>query len=125
MKGTGSRRRAGAGRGRPGPARLVASVFAFVVMAVAVPLGAVVVSLSRFGSASPLAGVDPPWRWFDDHATLAEPIADDTVIDGLVRVSLCVIWVAVAVVVVTTVVEVAHLVRHGGLSMPPIRGLAL
>ena len=123
MRGRGSRRRAGAGRGRPGPARLVASVFAFVVMAVAVPLGVVAVSLSRFGSASPLAGVDPPWRWFDDRSTLAEPITDDTVIDGLVRVSLCVIWVAVAVVVVTTVVEVAHLVRHGGLSMPPIRGL--
>ena len=117
------RRRAVAGQQQPGLGRFVASVLAFAAIVVAVPLGTVAVSRSRFGSASPLAGVDPPWRWFGDRSTFAEPIADDTVIDGLVRLSLCVVWIAVAVVVATTTVEVVHLVRHRGLSMPPVRGL--
>jgi LysM repeat protein len=112
-----------AGRQPPGPARFVASVLALAVVVVAVPLGAVAVSRSRFGSTNPLSGVDPPWRWFGDRSTLTDPIPDDTVIDGLVRLSLCVVWVAVAVVVATTVVEVVHLVRHRGLPMPPVRGL--
>ena len=54
---------------------------------------------------------------------LSEPLADDTVIDGLIRLSLCVVWVALAVILVTTVVEVVHAVRHRGLALPDVRGV--
>ena len=54
---------------------------------------------------------------------LSGPLADDTVIDGIIRLSLCVVWVAVAVILVTTVVEVVHAVRHHGLAFPDVRGV--
>ncbi len=105
--------------------RFIASLALFVVVAIVIPIGLVAVSRSRFGSANPLAGADPPWQWFGDGAgsALGEPIADDALIDGLIRVCLCVVWAAVAVIVVTTVLEVVHGVRHRGLAMPAVRGL--
>jgi hypothetical protein len=105
--------------------RFAASAGVLVTLAVAVPAGLVAVSRSRFGSANPLAGADPPWRWVSGGVgdTLSGPIADDTVIDGIIRVSLCVVWVAVAIIVVTTVVEVVHALRHHGLAFPDVRGV--
>ena len=104
--------------------RFIASLALFVVVAIVVPIGLVAVSRSRFGSANPLAGADPPWQWFRDDAgsALGEPIADDALIDGLIRVCLCVVWAAVAVIVVTTVLEVVHGVRHRGLRCRPSEG---
>ena len=105
--------------------RFAASVIALVTVAVVVPIGLRVVSRSRFGSANPLAGADPPWAWRsrDVGDALSGPIPDDTVIDGIIRLSLCVVWVAVAVIIVTTVVEVVHAIRHHGLSFPDVRGV--
>jgi hypothetical protein len=106
-------------------ARFAASVAVLFVVAVIVPVGLIAASRSRFGSANPLAGADPPWAWGPDGVTdaLSRPIADDTVIDGLVRLSLCIVWVAVAVIVVTTIVEVVHALRHHGLAVPDVRGV--
>jgi nucleoid-associated protein YgaU/two-component SAPR family response regulator len=105
--------------------RFAASAGALVTLAVAVPAGLVAVSRSRFGSANPLAGADPPWRWASGGVgdTLSGPIADDTVIDGIIRASLCVVWVAVAIIVVTTVVEVVHALRYHGLAFPDVHGV--
>ncbi len=105
--------------------RFLTSLGAFVFVVVLVPLGAIAASQARFGSANPLAGVDPPWRWFagDPGSTLSEPVADATVVDALIRLSLCAVWVVVVVVVATTVLEIVHLVRHRGLAMPSVRGL--
>ena len=105
--------------------RFIASLALFVAVAIVVPIGLVAVSRSRFGSANPLAGAEPPWQWFRDGAgsAMGEPITDDALIDGLIRVCLCVVWAAVAVIVVTTVLEVVHGVRHRGLAMPAVRGL--
>ena len=105
--------------------RFIASLALFVVVAIVIPIGLVTVSRSRFGSANPLAGADPPWQWFRDGAgsALGRPIADDALIDGLIRLCLCVVWAAVGVIVVTTVLEVVHGVRHRGLAMPAVRGL--
>ena len=101
-------------------ARFTSSVLALLVVVVAAPLGLGAVARSRFGSANPLSGADPPWRWGSDGVgdALSGPIADDTVIDGIVRLSLCVVWVALAVIAVTTVIEVIHAVRHHGLGLP-------
>ena len=105
--------------------RFALSVVALLGVGVAVPIGLIAASRSRFGSANPLAGADPPWRWGSDGVgdALSGPIADDTVIDGIIRSSLCVVWMAVAVIVVTTVVEVAHALRHHGLAFPDVRGV--
>ena len=105
-------------------ARFASSVATLVALAVVVPIGLVAVSRARFGSANPLAGADPPWRWGSQDVgdALSGPLADDTVIDGIVRVSLCVVWVAVAMILVTTIVEVVHAVRHHGLAFPDVRG---
>jgi hypothetical protein len=105
--------------------RFAASVGALFVIGIAVPIGLVAASRSRFGSANPLAGADPPWTWGSGAVgdALSRPIADDTVIDGLVRLSLCIVWVAVSVIVVTTIVEVVHALRHHGLAFPDVRGV--
>ena len=105
--------------------RFVTALGAFVFVAIALPLGAIAASRARFGAANPLAGVDPPWRWFGDGAgsTLSQRVADDAVVDVLIRLSVCVILAVAATVVVTTVLEIVHLVRHRGLAMPSVRGL--
>ena len=105
--------------------RFAASVAALLAMVVLVPIGLIAVSRFRFGSANPLAGADPPWEWGSNDVgdALSGPLADDTVIDGIIRLSLCVVWVALAVIIVTTIVEVGHAVRHHGLSLPDVRGV--
>ena len=104
--------------------RFAASVAALLAVAVVVPIGLIAVSRSRFGSANPLAGADLPWEGSNDVGdALSGPLADDTVIDGIIRLSLCVVWVALAVIIVTTIVEVVHAVRHHGLSLPDVRGV--
>ncbi len=80
-------------------------------------------SRARFGSADPLAGVDLGWFGDDAASSLTRPIADDTVIDALIRLSLCAAWIAIAVIVVTTALEVVHMIRHRGLPTPSVRGL--
>jgi len=105
--------------------RFVGSLVTLLLLAVAAPFGLVAASRSRFGSANPLAGADPPWNWGsgDVGDALSGPLADDTVIDGIIRSSLCVVWVAIAIIVVTTLVEVVHAVRHHGLAVPDVRGM--
>ena len=105
--------------------RFAASVAALIAVVVVVPIGLIAVSRSRFGSANPLAGADPPWEWRSNDVgdALAGPLADDTVIDGIIRLSLCVVWMALAVIIATTIVEVVHAVRHHGLSLPDVRGV--
>ena len=106
-------------------ARFAASAGALVVLVVLVPLGLIAASRSRFGSANPLAGADAPWSWGsgDVGDALSGPLADDTVIDGIIRLSLWVIWIALVVIVVTTLVEVVHSLRHRGIGLPDVRGI--
>ncbi len=105
--------------------RFAASAVALVALGVVVPIGLIAASRARFGSANPLAGADPPWAWGSSEVgdALSGPLADDTVIDGIIRLSLCVVWVAVAIILVTTIVEVVHAVRHQGLALPDVRGV--
>ena len=106
------------GRGGRDIGRFLLSMVTFLAVAVGVPAGLVAVAQSRYGSANPLAGVGG-----GSASSLTDPITDQMVINGLIRSSLCVVWVAVVVIVVTTVLEAIHMVRHRGLSMPPVRGL--
>ena len=105
--------------------RGLASMAALVVLLVGVPFTLVAASRSRFGAANPLTDVDPPWRWDLTRVVeaLSQPLDDDAVVDLLIRSSFIVIWVAAAVVAVTTVSEVVHMLRHGGLTAPHVRGM--
>jgi hypothetical protein len=105
--------------------RLFASLIALVAFALA-PLGLIWAARRRLGGSSPWSGIEPPWRWsaaaIDD--ALTERLTDTVVVDVIVRVALAAVWVAVAVILVTIVAEVVHMVRHGGMAMPHVRGLA-
>ena len=102
--------------------RFALSTFSFLAIAVGVPYLLVRVSTARFGSANPLGGVNS-WDSGAIGDALRNPLSDDTVVDLLLRACLCVAWIAVGVIVVNTIVEVVHQVRHRGVPMPAMRGL--
>jgi len=104
--------------------RFAASLLTLTALVVAVPVGLVLVAQNRFGSGSPLAGTTWPWSWTtpDIGKALSSPLADDDVIDLLIRLSLTVVWIATVVIVITTSVELAHMIRHRGIAMPTVRG---
>jgi hypothetical protein len=113
------------GRDRHDVSRFVASLVTLGVVAVAVPAALVAVSRARFGSALPLHGVASPttWRAGDLSRLVSDPLSDGTVVDVLIRSSLCVIWIATAVILLTSVAELGHVIRHRGIPLPPVRGL--
>ncbi|MFP5487866.1 MAG: LysM peptidoglycan-binding domain-containing protein, partial [Acidimicrobiia bacterium] len=107
--------------------RFVSSLAALVVVVVALPYGLITAARARFGGGSPWAGVPSPdtWEWARVRRALTEQLTDDTIADVLVRTSLVVAWVAAGVFVVTVLAEATHMVRHGGLPLPAVRGLGV
>jgi len=105
--------------------RALASLAALVVLFVIVPVGLVAGARSRFGGSNPLGGIAPPWRWRLDELgdAVAEPLRDDAVVNLLIRSSLTIVWLALAVIGITIVTEVIHMVRHQGLAAPRVRGV--
>ena len=106
--------------------RFASSLLALAMLTLGVPITLVSISQTRFGSGNPLAGATFPWNWSADGISnaLSEPLSDDSVLDIVIRSSLCVVWLATAVIVVSTAVELAHMIRHRGLSMPLVRGIS-
>ena len=104
--------------------RLLASLVALAVVALA-PLCLIWVARHRFGGASPWTGVDPPWRWdaIAIRDALTDRLTESVVVDVILRVALAAAWVAVGVILVTIVAETVHMVRHGGMALPSVRGL--
>ncbi len=104
--------------------RLLASLLALAAVVLA-PVGLAWVARRRFGGTPPWTGVDPPWHW-DTTAireALTNRLTESVIVDVIVRVALAAIWVAVGVILVTIVAETIHMVRHGGMTLPSIRGL--
>lgn len=104
--------------------RLLASLLVLGAVALA-PVGLVWVARRRFGGASPWTGIDPPWQW-DTAAirdTLTNRLTESAIVDVIVRVALVAIWVAAGVILITIVAETVHMIRHGGMALPSIRGL--
>ena len=54
---------------------------------------------------------------------MTDRLTESVIVDVIVRVALVAIWVAVAVILVTIVAETVHMVRHGGMALPSVRGL--
>ena len=105
--------------------QVVASLGAVVVLFGAIPVALVAASRTRFGSPNPLDDIAAPWRWrLDDVRTaLSQPLRDDAVVNLLIRTSLVVIWVALAVIATSIVAETVHMTRHRRLPTPDVRGL--
>ena len=110
-------------RGPVDVGRVLASVVALVGLVVLLPIGLIAVSQARFGSANPFAGVDRGMARRRRIVDAGPTHRRRHVIDGLIRLSLCAAWAAIAVIVVTTVLEAVHMVRHRGLPRPSVRGL--
>ena len=105
--------------------RGLASIAAIAALFVGVPFALVAATRSRFASSNPLDSIEPPWQWNLSRIgdTLSGPLRDDAVVDLVIRTSLVVIWIALAIIAVTIVTEVVHMVRHRGLPAPSVRGL--
>lgn len=98
----------------------------FLAVAVAAPAGLVWAARARFGGPAPWSAMPAPgdWRWSTIRSALTDRLSEATIADIVIRVSLAVVWIAVVVVLVTVLAEIAHMVRHDGLPMPDVRGLA-
>ncbi len=106
-------------------ARFAASLLAVLTLIGVVPFCLLAVTRRRFNSPNPLSEIPWPWQWSVGDAAdlLRSPLTDDVVVNLLVRSALVAVWISIAVIIVTTALEVAHLVRHRGMAMPSIRGL--
>ena len=100
--------------------RALTSVVTVAVIVVGVPVVLTAVSRARFGSMNPFAGAS---SGLGNPSTFRDPIADETVVDLLIRLSLVAAWIAASVIVVTTAIEFVHMIRHRGLAMPAVRGI--
>jgi LysM repeat protein len=107
------------------PARAAASLAGVALLVAGVPALLVAAARGRFGGAAPWHGVEPPASWSYDRirTVLGSRLDDDVLLDGVVRVSLGVAWAAVVVLTATIAAETVHMVRHGGLALPAVRGL--
>ena len=104
---------------------LARSISLLCVLVIGVPWTLLVAARARFGGDAPWHGVPSPGSWDIDRirSALTNRLTDDTIADVVVRLSLAAVWTALIVFVLSVVAEVAHMIRHDGLSMPDIRGL--
>lgn len=112
-------------RGLTAVGRFAGAVLALITLLIAVPVVLVTMTRQRFESANPLHQIPWPWQWSFGEIVeaLQSPLTNDVVINLLVRTSFMVVWAGLVIIVITTVVETVHLVRHRGLTLPRIRGL--
>ena len=103
------------------------SLALLAVVLVGAPIALIAAARSRFDGGAPFHGVPSPtdWEFARIRAALTDRLTDQTIADVVIRLSLTVVWIAVAVMVVTIVAELIHMLRHDGLAMPDIRGLGL
>ena len=104
--------------------RFVAAVASAAAVLGGLPTVLVAVALQRFDHASPLHGVNAPWRWnVDDVRSWGRRLTEGldssaALVDLFFRLALIVGWICVAVVVYTVVDEMVFQLRHG---MPSAR----
>lgn len=103
------------------------SIVVLAALAVGVPAALVWAARERFGGAMPFHGVPSPADWELDRIVdgLTDRLTEQTVADIVIRTSLAIAWVALAVFLLTVVAEAVHMLRHGGLHLPDVRGLGL
>ncbi len=106
-------------------AALIRSLTTLIVVTVVLPVALAMVSERRFGGRAPWHGLPSPSSWrlggLPDAVTgrLTERIIADVVIRGTLMLT----WLAIVLFAITVVAELAHMIRHGGIARPEIRGL--
>lgn len=104
--------------------RFVTAVASMAAVLVGLPTVLVAVALQRFAHASPLHGVNAPWRWTVNDVRswgrrLTEGLdSSSALVDLFFRLALIIGWICVAVVICTVVDEMVFQLRHG---MPSAR----
>ena len=104
--------------------RFVTAVASMAAVLVGPPTVLVAVALQRFAHASPLHGVNAPWRWTVNDVRswgrrLTEGLdSSSALVDLFFRLALIIGWICVAVVIYTVVDETVFQLRHG---MPSAR----
>ncbi|MCU1502531.1 MAG: hypothetical protein JWM12_1885 [Ilumatobacteraceae bacterium] len=99
--------------------RALPPVVGLAMALVVVPALLIVVCRQRFGHASPLHGMDAPWRWTLDAARswgrriTGELDTSRELVDLFLRVAFVLAWSCLVVLVVTIVSESAFQLRHG------------
>src|SRR3954462_5204433 len=88
-------------------ARVVGALACVIALLVAIPAVLAAVALQRFDHASPLYGVNGPWRWSAKdvksslHHLGAGLDSSGTLVDIFIRAALIVGWVCFAVMIFT------------------------
>ena len=99
--------------------RFGAAVASLAAVLVGLPAVLVAVSLQRFDHASPLHGVNAPWRWTVDglrswgHRLTEGLDSSAALVDLFFRLALIIGWICVGLVIYTVVDEVVFQLRHG------------
>ena len=111
-------------RQRRSPLRAVIALVTVGAVFIGAPIGLVRVAAQRFGSSSPLDGLNAPWRWTLHDAKiwgryLTNGFASThQLIDLLYRAALITLWVCLAVLAYTIITETVFQLRHGMPSSP-------
>ena len=106
------------------PLRAVAALVTVGAVFIGSPVGLVHVAAARFGSNSPLDGLNAPWRWtLRDAKTWGRYLTNGfasthQLVDLLYRAALITLWVCLAVLAYTIITETVFQLRHGMPSSP-------
>ena len=107
------------------PTSFLRALVLLAVIVVGVPWFLTWAANQRFGGPAPWSAMPPVGEW--SASTIGEALTDRlseaTVADIVIRIALAVVWVAIIVLLVTVVAEMAHMVRHAGIALPSMRGL--
>jgi nucleoid-associated protein YgaU len=97
------------------------------LVAVIAPWMLIAAARARFDGPAPWSAMPPlgEWSLSSIGGALTDRLSESTIADIVIRVGLTVAWVAIVVLVVTVVAEVVHMLRHGGLAMPDVRGFGM
>ena len=104
---------------------LIRSLMTLIVVTVVLPVVLATVSERRFGGSAPWQGLPSPasWRLGGLPDAITDRLTERVVADIVIRGTLMVAWFAIALFSITVIAESAHMIRHGGLARPDIRGL--
>ena len=108
-------------------AAFVRALVLLALVAVIAPWMLIAAARARFDGPTPWSAMPPvdEWSLSTVKGALTDRLSESTIADIVIRVGLAIAWVAIVVLLVTVVAEMAHMLRHGGLAMPDVRGFGM
>ena len=106
-------------------AALIRSLITLIIVTVVLPVSLATVSERRFGGRAPWHGLPSPssWRLGGLPDAVTGRLTERLIADVVIRGSLMLTWLAIGLFAITVVAELTHMIRHGGIARPEIRGL--